>query len=260
MKLTINTQQRLLLLVVAGIIAVAEAYRVVRGEGGLASFAVSGLVTGLAFFALRAPRQVAPGASHAGVQGTTASDPALVEKYHVIIVHMGNLLYTGLLGRLAWADSPEGKSNASHQIFRESCTILSYYLVCLSLSGQSTLALLRRIQQELKLRTTLSIMGIGGETCPEGAEELSPACRALSAHNLSLIDSFSHLYLRTVENFRGAHPYPLNDLIGGILMLFEGQVPPEPDYWENKYGDVVYGVLDEIASLRRSQNPATPAA
>ncbi len=274
MKFSINAKQRGLLLIAAGILAVSETYRIVAGGTcGLNSLGAYGLVTVCAFLALRSRRAQCPppagkvaapsapsglGAPQAGsgaLGGAQNGDAAFVEKCHHMVVAAGKSLYQGLGGAFSWGGESQGGSVTTRQIFQESCTILGYYLVCLSFSGGSSLVQLQRVLPQLKQRTTASIMGMEGGQCLPGAPEAdSPACKALNAHNISLIDSFGHLFDRTVENFRHDHPFPLNDLLGGILMLFEGHMPTEPDYWENKYGAVVYEVLDQIADMRRGAN------
>lgn len=274
MKFSINAKQRSLLLIAAGILAVSETYRIAAGGTlGLTSLGAYGLVAVCAFLALRsrwgqrpplAGQSAAPtvssgfGAPPAGsgaLGGAQNGDAAFVDKCHHMVVAAGKSLYQGLGSAFSWGGESQGGSVTTRQIFLESCTILGYYLVCLSFSGGASLAQLQRILPQLKQRTTASIMGMECGQCLPGAPEAdSPACKALSAHNLSLIDSFGHLFARTVENFRHDHPFPLNDLLGGILMLFEGHMPTEPDYWENKYGAVVYEVLDQIADMRRGAN------
>lgn len=287
MKFTTNSSQRKLLLVAAAVIAGSEVYQLLlHGQSGLRGLLAYALATVCAFVAMRAPRAVnlpqpdmldvrladgytpsprkkAHRRGHVEASGAQSDlaeaysglpeegDLSPVEEYHALIVLAGRRLYEELLDRFEWEDANEERTLTARQIFSESCIILGYYLVCLSLSGAATKGLLRRIDAELKLRTTATILGLDGKCAPKPGEEMSPTCKALSAHNLSLLDSFRHLFARTVENFRRGHPYPLNDLLGGIFMLFESHVSPEPDYWEHKYGDAVYSVIDEIAAQRR---------
>jgi len=289
MKFSVHPKQRIVLLVAAAVIAGSEVYQLIlHGEAGLRGLLAYALATVCAFVALRAPKSPeisqpgtldahladgyapakrkqrkarkhadAPAAQFdqaAPASGMSEEDVlSQVDKYHALIVLAGQRLYETLLDRFVWEDVNEERSLTARQIFSESCIILGYYLVSLSLSGPTTKSLLRSIDGDLKLRTTATIIGLEGKCAPIPGEELSPTCKALTAHNLSLLDSFRHLFARTVENFHRGHPYPLNDLLGGIFMLFEGHVSPEPDYWEHKYGDAVYTVIDEIAAERRGR-------
>lgn len=250
----INSAQRILVVTAAVVLALAGLYQAFApGGSSLAGVAALALAAGAGFLALgrNGARQEAGARPGAGqVQQPTCDDFAQVEKYLAITISASEGLYARLVERFRWEMGGDDDS-LPKQIFRESCTILAYYLVCLSLSGGANLALLGRIQYSLKHRTAMYILRLDKRCGPEELAD-SELCKERSAQGLALIDSFQYLFDLTVEGFHHGRTYPLNDLIGGILMLFEGQVSPEDGYWETKYGDAVHAELSEITRRRRS--------
>lgn len=257
----VNAAQRILLFATASVLALAGLYQAFT-PGGMALVGLLALVLSAAagFLGLRggAARGIAKGqAGRNAAKGTgpipqaTCDDFVQVEKYLAITVSAADGLYKRLVDRFQWDMAGEEDDSLPKQIFRESCTILAYYLVCLSLSGGANLALLRRIQHSLKHRTAMHILRLDKRCSPEDLAD-SEICKERSVQGLALIDSFQYLFDHTVESFHQGRPYPLNDLMGGILMLFEGQVSPEDGFWETKYGDAVHAELSEITRKRRS--------
>lgn len=268
----VNPAQRILLFSAAAALAVAGAYQTVA-PGGVPIIGVGALAlsTGLAFVGLRSPSQGGGQGAAQGAQGMGGGaarravangngngngqapheDFVQVEKFLGITTASAEGLYRRLVDRFPWDMGGEEEASLPKQIFRESCTILSYYLVCLSLSGGANLALLKRIQHSLKHRTAMYILRLDKRCGPEELAD-SELCKERSAQGLALIDSFQYLYDATVISFQKKRPFPLNDLIGGIFMLFEGQVSPEEGFWEAKYGDAVYAELAEITRKRRT--------
>lgn len=262
----INTAQRILLLVTASVLALAGLYQgFVPGGSALLGVLEFVLAAAAGFLGLRggaaggsagqpAPLQAkgnGAGGGGGAIPQATCDDFAQVEKYLAIAVSASEGLYKRLVDRFPWDMGGEEECSLPKQIFRESCTILAYYLVCLSLSGGTNLALLRRIQHSLKHRTAMYILRLDKRCSPEELAD-SEICKERSAQGLALIDSFQYLFDLTVESFHKGRAYPLNDLMGGILMLFEGQVSPEEGFWEIKYGDAVHAELSEITRKRRT--------
>ena len=235
-----NAPQRILLLSAASVLALAGLYQTFA-PGGWALVGLLALVlaAGAAYLGLGG---AASGRGDAGGRGglaagrsgpipqATCDDFVQVEKYLAITVSAADGLYSRLVDRFQWDMAGEEEDSLPRQIFRESCTILAYYLVCLSLSGGAHLGLLRRIQHSLKHRTAMHILRLDRRCGPEDLAD-SEICKERSAQGLALIDSFQYLFDHTVESFHQGRPYPLNDLMGGILMVFEGQVSPEVGYW-----------------------------
>lgn len=258
----VNTSQRILLLATASLLALAGLYHVFA-PGGLVVAGLLALVlaAAAAFFGARGggagagssdpPPQAGANGSGGPIPQATCDDFAQVEKFLAITVSASEGLYRRLVDRFPWDMGGEEDSSLPRQIFRESCIILAYYLVCLSLSGGTNLALLGRIQHSLKHRTAMYILRLDKRCSPEELAD-SEICKERSAQGLALIDSFQYLFDFTVEGFHQGRPYPLNALMGGILMLFEGQVSPEEGFWEMKYGDAVHAELSEITRKRRT--------
>ncbi len=260
----VNVAQRILLFCTASVLALAGLYQVFAPGGWvLAGLLALVLAVGAAFLGLGGAAGAANGVAQAGQAGqaarrdggtasqATCDDFVQVEKYLAITVSAADGLYNRLVERFHWDMAGDEIDSLPRQIFRESCTILAYYLVCLSLSGGANLALLRRIQHSLKHRTAMHILRLDKRCGPEDLAD-SEICKERSAQGLALIDSFQYLFDHTVKSFHEGRPYPLNDLMGGILMLFEGQVSPEDGYWESKYGDAVHAELTEITRKRRT--------
>lgn len=276
MGIAVNLPQRIMLFVAAAALAAVGAYQALARDGAALAGVVSlGLAAGLAFLGLRSAggqdagfgRKAPGGVAGSGAKGGPGSnggpsgsgtnggapheDFVQVEKYLGITTAAAEGLYRRLVDRFPWDMGGEEEASLPKQIFRESCTILAYYLVCLSLSGGANLALLKRIRHSLKHRTAMYILRLDKRCGPEELAD-SEICKERSAQGLALIDSFQYLFDGTVSCFREKRPFPLNDLMGGILMLFEGQVSPEEGFWETKYGDAVYAELAEINRKRRT--------
>lgn len=257
----VNAAQRILLFFTATVLALAGLYHAFAPGGWtLAGLLALVLAAGAAFLGLAGGAGVGNGGALPGqaarrnggsVSQATCDDFVQVEKYLAITVSAADGLYNRLVERFHWDMAGAEGDSLPRQIFRESCTILAYYLVCLSLSGGANLALLGRIRHSLKHRTAMHILRLDKRCGPEDLAD-SEICKERSAQGLALIDSFQYLFDHTVESFHEGRAYPLNDLMGGILMLFEGQVSPEDGYWETKYGDAVHAELAEITRKRRS--------
>ena len=249
----INAAQRILILSTAFVLALAGLHQTFAGSAlaGVLALALAAVAAFLGLGKGGAPPKEVERRDSVQPPQATCDDFAQVEKYLAITVAASEGLYARLVERFPLEMSRDDGDSLPRQIFRESCTILAYYLVCLSLSGGTNLALLRRIQHSLKHRTAMYILRLDKRCGPEELAD-SEVCKERSAQGLALIDSFEYLFDLTVQGFHHGRPYPLNDLMGGILMLFEGQVSPEEGYWETKYGDAVHAELAEITRKRRS--------